>query len=193
MWVRQSAIRPVPAYARISAYTIEGVRETLMADDDEVRSELDEAFERFDNEQPALAQRVADLLNQPLGETALALGYFLTIAVWLTFERAHGPNIDEVTDSDIDATRELLEFDEELRRADPRETLDSDDVIGMEQPDLLEFIHEHIDATLDVRSGEVDVDHVHAVYRLVLIELLVLSYAVRPPAGYPAFKTEALA
>ncbi|NLE89269.1 MAG: hypothetical protein GX607_23030 [Myxococcales bacterium] len=193
MWVRQSAIRPVPAYARVSAYTIEAVRESLMLEDDDVRAELDDAFERFERTQPALAGRVAEMLNEPLDETALALGYFLTIAVWLAFERAYGGDMDEVTDSEIDATVELLELDEELRRSDPRETLDSDDVIGMEQPNLLEFLHEHIDATLDVRNEEVDVDDVHAVYRLVLVELLALSYAVRPPAGYPAFKSEALA
>lgn len=180
-------------YARVSAYTIEAVRESLMLDDDEVRAELDEAFGRFERTQPALAGRIADLLNQPLDETALALGYFLTIAVWLAFERAYGSDIDEVSESEIDATAELLQLDEELRRSDPRETLDSDDVIGMEQPGLLEFLHEHIDATLDVRSEKVDVDDVHAVYRQVLVELLALSYAVRPPAGYPAFKSEALA
>lgn len=193
MWVRQSAIRPVPAYARISAYTIEAVRESLMLEDDEVRTELDEAFERFEHNQPTLANRVADMLSQPLDETALALGYFLTIVVWLAFERAYGAEMDEVRESEIDATVELLKLDEELRRRDPGETLDSDDVIRMEQPNLLDFVHEHIDATLDVRSEGVDVNHVHAIYRLVLIELLVLSYAVRPPAGYPAFKSEALA
>lgn len=193
MWVRQSAIRPVPAYARISAYTIEAVRESLMLEDEEVRAELDEAFERFEHSQPVLANRVAEMLSQPLDETALALGYFLTLVVWLAFERAYGTEMDEVRDSEIDATVELLKLDEELRRRDPGETLDSDDVIRMEQPNLLDFVHEHIDATLDVRNEDVDVDHVHAVYRLVLIVLLVLSYAVRPPAGYPAFKSEALA
>lgn len=164
-----------------------------MLDDDEVRSELDEAFERFESAQPALAGRVAEMLNRPLDETALALGYFLTIAIWLAFEHAYGVDLNEVSDSELDATTELLELDEELRRNDPRETLDSEDVIGMEQPNLIEFLHEHIDATLDMRSENVDVNHVHTIYRLVLIELLALSYAVRPPAGYPAFKSEALA
>jgi hypothetical protein len=31
---------------------------------------------------------------------------------------------------------------------------------------------------------------VHTIYRLVLIEILALSYAVREPAGYPMAKTE---
>ena len=38
-----------------------------------------------------------------------------------------------------------------------------------------------------------DVDDVHAVYRLVLVEILALSYAVQRPAGYPVGKTELLA
>jgi hypothetical protein len=164
-----------------------------MVDDDEVRSELDEAFERFERTQPAISGRITRALNEPLDETALALGYFLTLAVWLAFERAHGTAIDQVDDTEFNATVELLTLDEDLRRADPLEALDSDDIIGMEQPSLLSFVHEHIDATLDAHSEGVNVDHVHVIYRLVLVELLALSYAVRPPAGFPAYKTELLA
>jgi hypothetical protein len=63
----------------------------------------------------------------------------------------------------------------------------------MEQPSLLEFVHEHLDATLEAHAEDVDVDDVHTVYRLVLVEILALSYAVRKPAGYPVAKTEMLA
>ncbi len=193
VWVRKSAIRPVPGYARVSATTLDAVRETLMVDDEDVRSELDDAFDRFEQTQPIIAGRIADTLGDPLDETALALGYFLTLAVWLAFERAHGAEIDEVDEAELNATIELLSLDEELRRSDPTEALDSDDIIAMEQPDLLSFVHEHIDATIDAHTEGIDVDQVHAVYRLVLIELLCLSYAVRAPAGYPVYKTEALA
>jgi len=50
-----------------------------------------------------------------------------------------------------------------------------------------------LDATLDAHAENVDVDDVHAVYRLFLVEILSLSYAVRKPAGYPVQKTEMLA
>ncbi|HEX6766087.1 MAG TPA: hypothetical protein VF103_11430 [Polyangiaceae bacterium] len=193
MWVRRSAIRPVPAYAMVPARALEGVREGLADDDEGARAQLDEAFERFERSQPALASHLAEALGQPLDETALALGYFLALTVWLAFERAHGQHLDAVTEEQIRATIELLTLDEELRRADAAESLDTDDVIAMEQPHVLAFIHEHIDATLDAHAEQIDVDDVHTVYRLVLVEVLALSYAVRRPDGYPVAKTELLA
>jgi hypothetical protein len=172
---------------------LHAVRDGLAEDDEEARAQLDEAFERFERAQPALAAHVADALGRPLDDTALALGYFLALTVWLAFEKAHGQHIDEVREQEIEATEELLTLDEELRRADPAESLDSDDVIAMEQPHVLSYVHEHIDATLDAHAEEIDVDDVHAVYRVVLVEILALSYAVRRPDGYPVAKTELLA
>jgi hypothetical protein len=193
VWVRRTAIRPVPPYARVPAFALDAVREGLADDDDEARQQLDEAFERFERTQPTLAAHIAEMLGRPLDETALALGYFLALAVWLAFEQVHGEHIDQVTDAELVATDELLSLDEDLRRADPAEALDSDDVIAMEQPDLLEFVHEHVDATLEAHAEDIDVDDVHAVYRLVLVEILALSYAVQRPHGYPVAKTELLA
>jgi hypothetical protein len=169
------------------------VRDSLAEDDDAARAQLDDAFERFEQTQSALASRVAEALGKPLDETALALGYFLTLAVWLAFEQAHGQHIHQVQEEELCATEELVALDEELRRADPAEALDTDDVIAMEQPNLLEFVHEHVDATLEAHPEEIDVDDVHTVYRMVLIEVLALSYAVERPAGYPVAKTELLA
>jgi hypothetical protein len=193
VWVRRTAIRPVPPYARVPSFALEAVRDGLADDDDEARQQLDEAFERFERTQPTLAAHIAEALGRPLDETALALGYFLALAVWLAFEQVHGEHIDQVTDDGLTATDELLTLDEELRRSDPAEALDSDDVIAMEQPDLLDFVHEHVDATLEAHAEDIDVDDVHAVYRLVLVEILALSYAVQRPGGYPVAKTELLA
>jgi hypothetical protein len=193
VWVRRSAIRPVPPYARVAGHAIDAVRDGLADDDEAARTQLDEAFERFERTQPALATHVADALGKPLDETALALGYFLALAVWLAFEQAHGKHIDEVKEQELYATEQLLSLDEDIRRTDPAEALDSDDVIAMEQPQLLEFVHEHIDATLETHADDIDVDDVHVVYRIVLVEILALSYAVQRPAGYPVAKTELLA
>lgn len=193
MWVRRSAIRPVPPYAKVPSHALEAVRDSLADDDEEARAQLDAAFERFERKQPALAAHLAEALSQPLDETALALGYFLALAIWLAFEQIHGENIDEVKTEELSATEELLSLDEELRRSDPAEALDSDDVIAMEQPHLLDFVHEHVDATLEAHADEIDVDDVHVVYRVVLVEILALSYAVRRPSGYPVAKTELLA
>lgn len=193
MWVRRTAIRPVPPYARVHAHALDAVRESLADDDETARDQLDQAFERFEATQPALAHRAGAELAKPLDETALALGYFLMLAVWLAFEGSHDGHLDEVSEESLSATEELVRLDEELRVADPAEALDTDDVIAMEQPHLLEFIHEHLDATLEAHAEGIDVDDVHAMYRLVLLEVLALSYAVRPPDGYPVSKTELLA
>ena len=172
---------------------IDSVRDSLAEDDDEAREQLEEAFDRFERSQPAVAALVTETLSKPLDETALALGYFLALAVWLGFEQAHDQHLDEISEEELEATEQLLKLDEELRQADPAEALDSDDVVAMEQPHLLDFIHEHVDATLEAHADDIDVDDVHVVYRLVLVELLALSYAVQRPAGYPVAKTELLA
>ena len=194
MWVRGTAIRPVPGYAKIAPPVLASLKGWLGESDDErVRGDLDQAFERFEREQPVLSAHVGDVLAGPLDETALALGYFLTLVVWICFERAHRGRLDTVTAEAVRATEELLTLDEQLRSADPAEAVDTDDVVAMEQPTLLALVHEHIDATLDSHAEAIDVDDVDVVYRLVLVEILALSYAVRQPVGYPVAKTEMLA
>jgi hypothetical protein len=72
-----------------------------------------------------------------------------------------------------------------------------DDIVAMEQPGILEFVHEHVEAALDPglegddREGtgdeparpEVSVDDVRAVYRAILVLTLSLSHAVVPNDG----------
>lgn len=190
VWVRASAIRPVPAFARVPSASVEAVRISLSQDEEEAREQLDSAFERFEREQPCLCAHVADMLSEPLDETALALGYFLALSVWLAFERAHPGKIEEVSPESIAATGELLTLDEELRRTDPTESLDSDDVVAMEQPDVMLFVNEHVNATLESNASHIDVDDVDTIYRVILVEILTLSYAVQRPLGFPVSKVE---
>ena len=42
MWVRRSAIRPVPSYATLPAHALESVRDNLAEDDEEARSQFSE-------------------------------------------------------------------------------------------------------------------------------------------------------
>ncbi len=184
MWVRGAAIRPVPSFAQIPLRVLAEVEERLASDDTEARGKLDEAFGRFERTQPALADRIAQILSGPLDETALALGYFLTLAVWLAFDSVFHDELDEVTAVALAGVEESLKLDEQLRKADPTEALDTEDVIAMEQPEVLSFVHEHIDAALEANASDVEVDDVHEIYRVVLIEVLALSYAVRPPANW---------
>ncbi len=159
-------------------------------DDGDEGADLDAYFTEFEERQPALAEHIALVLGKPLDETALALGYFLTLAVWLAFDRNFEGRLEVVGADAVAAVEQSLALDEELRRLDPAEAVDSDDVVAMEQPHVLAFVHEHLDAALEVHAGEIDVDDVHAIYRVVLVEVLALSYAVRPPEHYILPKTE---
>lgn len=190
MWVRRAAIRPVPSYAQVPARVLSEIEDQLAEDDDDSRKQLDDAFTRFEQTQPALADRISSVLSGPLDETALALGYFLTLAIWLAFDELFGQDLEEVTETALTGVEESLNLDEQIRLHDPAEAVDSDDVIAMEQPDVLAFVQEHLDATLEANAHEVDVDDVHAIYRVVLIEVLALSYAVRPPSNWVALTTE---
>lgn len=194
MWVRRSAIRPVPAWAKIGTHALEKIEEQLAADDDGAKKRLDESFARFEQAQPALSARVSGILAEPLDDTALALGYFLTLAIWLAFEDSFKGEVQEVDGVALAAVDEMLQLDEQIRLSDPAEVVDSDDVVAMEQPQLLEFVHEHLDAALEANADEVDVDDVHAVYRAVLVLILALSYAVRSPSNVTvATTTEVMA
>jgi hypothetical protein len=184
VWVRRAAIRPVPSYAQVPTRALSDVEESLAEDNDEARERLDEAFTRFEQTQPALAERISQALSGPIDETALALGYFLTLAVWLAFDAVFGAELEEVTTTALAGVEESLKLDEQIRLSDPAEAVDSDDVVAMEQPDVIAFVNEHIDAALEANASEVDVDDVHGIYRVVLIEVLALSYAVRPPTNW---------
>jgi len=190
VWVRRAAIRPVPSYAQVPARVLASIEDQLAEDDDDSRKHLDEAFTRFEQTQPQLAERISTVLASPLDETALALGYFLTLAIWLAFDEVFGADLEEVSETALASVEEALSLDEQIRLSDPAEAVDSDDVVAMEQPDILAFVQEHLDAALEANANEVDVDDVQTIYRVVLIEVLALSYAVRPPANWAALTSE---
>jgi hypothetical protein len=191
MWVRGAAIRPVPRYAVVNASTLEQIERELADDSPRAHGELDGAFARVESTQPHLADTVSQVLARPLDETALALGYFLSISIWLAFERTFGEaRLREVSPDAVAATREAIALEEELRAAHGDEPLDLDDVVSIEQPNVLSFVHEHVDAALEPRTRseggearEIDVDDVHAVYRTIVLLTLCLSHAVLPVDG----------
>lgn len=195
MWVRGAAIRPVPRYAVVGAATLEQIERELAEDSPRAREELDGAFARFESTQPHLADAISQLLSKPLDETALALGYFLSIAIWLAFERTFGEaRLREVSPDALKATDEAIELEEELRAAQGNEPLDLDDVVSIEQPNVLAFVHEHVDASVDPTERPAqqgaeravdgpDVHDVHSVYRATVLLTLCLSHAVLPVDG----------
>ncbi len=150
MWVRGAAIRPVPRYALVGGATLDQIERELADDSPRARGELDAAFARFESTQPQLADTISQLLSKPLDETALALGYFLSISIWLAFERTFTEaRLREVSEDALAATDEAIKLEEELRAAHGDEPLDLDDVVSIEQPNVLAFVHEHVDAALD--------------------------------------------
>jgi hypothetical protein len=192
MWVRGAAIRPVPRYAIVGAVSLEQIERELADDSPRARDELDNAFARFESTQPHLADAISRLLSKPLDESALALGYFLSIAIWLAFERTFGARrLREVSPDALTATEEAIQLEEELRAAHGDEPLDLDDVVSIEQPNVLAFVHSHVDAALDPKAlqpegpqvRDPDVEDVHAVYRAIVLLTLCLSHAVVPVDG----------
>jgi hypothetical protein len=192
MWVRGAAIRPVPAFAVVGRAVIDGVERALSQEGDAADRELARWFERFEKTQPEIARRANELLSRPLDETALALGYFLTVAVWLAFDRSFHGRLEEVSAEALSAAEAALALEEELRAAHTDEPLELDDVMAIEQPSVVAFVHEHVDAALEgpAEDGEVDVDDVDLVYKLVLLETLALSHAVAAPQGPPRAREE---
>jgi hypothetical protein len=207
MWVRGAAIRPVPRYALVDACTLADIERDLADESPRARQELDGAFARFESSQPQLADAASQVLSRPLDETALALGYFLSISVFLAFERTFGAaRLREVSSDALAATEAAIHLEEELRASHGDEPLDLDDVVSVEQPNVLAFVHEHVDAALEPCSTadaeaeatsseprEVDVDDVHRVYRVVVLITLCLSHAVIPVDGAVRGRDELMA
>jgi hypothetical protein len=198
MWVRGAAIRPVPRYAVVERGTLERIERRLADDSSRGREELDGAFARFESTQPHVADAMSQVLSRPLDETALALGYFLSIAIWLAFDETFGQQrLREVSGDALQATSGAIALEEELRASRGDEPFDLDDVVSIEQPNVLAFVHEHVDAALttheDGGGREVDVDDVHAVYRATILLTLCLSHAVLPVDGAARGRDELIA
>jgi hypothetical protein len=189
MWVRRAAIRPIPGYARVPSEVLDRVELTLMGDDTETERQLETAFARFESTQPALSRRFAAALGKPITETTLALGYFLSLAVWLAFDQTFEGRLNEVSDQDLESTFQSVALDEEIRENAPDEIIETDDVVAMEQPEVVEFIREHIDVALE-NDEDAEVDEIDNIYRMVLVEVVALSYAVGPPDRFPVSRVE---
>jgi hypothetical protein len=183
----------VPSYAIVHRQALEAVEAELAREEGPVGSAMDGAFDRFEQAQPEVSARVQEILERPFDETALALGYFLAIAVWLAFEREFGERLGKVTRDAWHATVESFALEEDLRQRNASEPLELDDVLALEQPDVIGFVHDHVDAALETdrpyavdaddpgkAAKEVDVDDVYLVYRTILLETLALSHAVAP-------------
>lgn len=189
MWVRRAAIRPIPAYARVSAAILEQVEQTLIGENEQDDTQLEVAYSRFETTQPALAACISSTLDKHTNETTLALGYFLSLSIWLAFEETFKPKLAILTEQDLDATVQAIALDRELRESAPDEVFETDDVVAMEQPELIEFIREHIDVAIENNDDAV-LDEIDEIYKLMLVEAVALSHAVELPAALWRQRTE---
>jgi hypothetical protein len=191
VWVRSAAIRPIPPYAEISPRSLTDAEDWLAHDDDDgAEARMSQAYERFEDSQGPLGDYVGETLARTNDEVALALGYFLSLVIWMAFDNTFAGGLSRVSETELTGVIESLALDEELRIADSTESVDSDDVVGMEQPHVIQFVQEHLDAALEAHAVEADVDAVGVVYRMLLIEVLALSYSVRPPANFAGTTNE---
>ncbi len=175
----------MPPYARVPEQVLERVEESLTASEGVGIDLFSEKLALFEEAQPALSARVTSTLARPMGETPLALGYFLSLSVWMSFDLLFGARVRQVTEEEVQAAMEALQLDEELRQEAPDEALETDDVIAMEQPELVDYIREHIDVALEADPIGVEVEEVDVIYRMVLLLVVALSYAVDPPPAAP--------
>lgn len=189
-WSARSALGPIPSHAVVSQAAVEAA-ERSFSDSPELEERIDDAFARFDEEQPALAAYLVAEFERQRDETSQALGYFLSVCIHEAFRRAFGERLESADPSAVELARASLELDETMRKEDSAEPLESDDVVAMLQPHVMSFVREQLDSVLapdddaaltDVES-DVDVDCVSAVYRALLVAVLALSRMVRSPSG----------
>lgn len=183
----------MPRFARVPPTAVAAVRAMLSGSDAQARRLAREGFERLEAEQRALARYLLQRLSHSLDEAAIALGHMLAVAVFMAFESSPGIRLRGSTEDDVAAVDASLGADEELRRGDPMDALDSEDIVAIEQPALVAFVNEHVGLTLEKHAGSIDVDHVAVVFRAILVEILALSHSVLPPPGSAMSKAEAMA
>ncbi len=186
VWVRRSAIRPIVSYARVPQGAVAAVAARITSGEGlSGRKLLDEGKRRFDQTQPELSSYLASQLSPNLDPQALALGQMLSSCIFLMFEAAHPVAKSELSRDAVLAVEAALGADEELRRADPVDPLDTEDIVAIEQPSLVSFVNQHVGSTLEEHSEDINVDDVGVVFRVLLIQILALSEAVCPPLGHP--------
>lgn len=142
-----------------------------------------DGLSRLESRQLALAGYLKTGLQRSLDRVALQLAQTLSAAVFMAFEGLPGAVLRQASPDVIAAAEASLAADEALRRSEPCDALDSEDIVAIEQPALMAFVNQHIDAALEEHADSVDVDDVDIVFRLILVEILALSHSVVPPPG----------
>ncbi len=183
MFLRKAALRPVPRHAVVDEHFVQLVEAQLDAHEDDLQALLDRGYAEIDRRQPVLSDWLAEQLSMGHDELVQSLGYFLVITVYMTFREAFPTRLEEIDERALEIALETLTVDEELRANDPTETLDSDDVVAMGQPAVIQFVQHHVEEAVDQAEGEVELEELDRVYRALLVEVIALSHTVTAPGG----------
>jgi len=173
----------VPRWAVVDDLAIDALEETLGEAEEDLQRTLDGGYREMDRLQPELAEYLAGQVSSRNDELAQSVGYFLAVTVYLAFREAFPTRLTTVDESSLQLALSTLDVDEELRRNDPTEVLESDDVVAMGQPALVSYVQHHFDEALSQSEGGADLDAFDTVYRAILVEVIALSHAVRAPSG----------
>lgn len=182
-FLQRAALRPVPPYAVVDENALAQLEQTLDEDDDKLQDTLDRAFRELDRLQPDLALYLTEELSRATDDVAQSLGYFLMVTVFMAFREAFPTRLAQVDADALEAALASLAADEALRADDPNEVLESDDVLAMGQPALIEFIQSHVQEALEVSPDDTNLDDLDNVYRAVLVEVIALTHAVSADVG----------
>jgi len=183
VFLRKAALRPVPRWAVVDDMAIDALEEALGEAEEDLQRTLDGGYREMDRLQPELAEYLAGQVSSRSDELAQSVGYFLAVTVYLAFKEAFPTRLGTVDEASLQLALSTLDVDEELRRNDPTEVLESDDVVAMGQPALVNYVQHHFDEALSQSEGAADLDAFDAVYRAILVEVIALSHAVRSPSG----------
>jgi hypothetical protein len=183
LFVRKAALRDVPRWAVVDEHAVEAVEDALGDEGDELQAALDGAYRDMDRLQPTLAQYLAEQIADQRDDLAQSVGYFLSITVHMAFREAFPTRLGTIDEPALGMAIATLDADEELRKDDPSEAMESDDVVAMTQPALLQFVQHHLEQALEQAGEQPDLAAFDQVYRAVLVEVVALSHAVAPPEG----------
>lgn len=174
----------MPKFAVVDEQSVDAVEQLLEDDDEDLQETLDSGYRELERKQPVLGSWLAEEVSHRSDEMAQSLGYFLVVTVFLAFREAFPTRLGSVDEGGLRMALDTLEADEELRAQDPMEVLDSDDVVAMAQPALLDYVQHHLQEALAQAEDDADLEDMDRVYRAILVEVIALSHAVLGPPGH---------
>jgi hypothetical protein len=180
MFVQSVALPAVPEYARVSSDVLTSVLSRMLGEPARLTFALDAGFREMEREQPALATFVADEIAEISDPCLSALAYFLGVVLYLAFRDAFPGRLTAVQTREIKQMLDRLVTDGELRESGAAGRTYSEDAIAQTQPVLAALLRSEVERALEEAPPGASFHQMDEVYEALLVQLLVLSYAVGP-------------